>query len=57
MHPKGVVMRVVQPQQMQLGEQAIAAIRIDTRSRDDIPKILQGLQHLYTRPRITQHRV
>ena len=43
-------MRVVQPLQMQLGEQAIAAIRIDTRSRDDIPKILQGLQHLYTRP-------
>ena len=43
-------MRVVQPLQMQLGEQAIAAIRIDTRSRDDIPKILQDLQHLYTRP-------
>ena len=43
-------MRVVQPQQMHLGEQAIASIRIDTRSRDDIPKILQGLQHLYTQP-------
>ena len=41
-------MRVVQPQQMQLGEQDIAAIKINSRSRDDIPKILQGLQHLYT---------
>lgn len=40
-------MRVVQPQQMTLGEVDIADIVFDTRSRDDIPKILRGLQALY----------
>jgi hypothetical protein len=33
---------------MQIGEVDIAAIRFDPRSRDDIPKILRGLQYLYT---------
>lgn len=41
-------MRVVQNPQMQIGEIDIAAITFDPRSRDDIPKILRGLQHLYT---------
>lgn len=40
-------MRVVQPQQMTLGEVDISDIVFDTRSRDDIPKILRGLQALY----------
>ena len=43
-------MRKVQPKQLQLGEIDIdiASIELDTRSRDDIPQILLGLQCLYT---------
>lgn len=41
-------MRVVQNSQMQIGEVDISAITFDRRSRDDIPKILRGLQHIYT---------
>ena len=41
-------MRVVQNSQMRLGELAIAEIRIDPRSRDDIPAVLRGLQEIYT---------
>ncbi len=37
-------MRVVQNPQMQIGEVDIAQIKFDPRSRDDIPKILKGLQ-------------
>jgi IS5 family transposase len=40
-------MRVVQNPQMQIGEVDIAQIKFDPRSRDDIPKILKGLQYLY----------
>jgi IS5 family transposase len=40
-------MRVVQNSQMLLGQIAIAEITFDPRSRDDIPKILRGLQHVY----------
>ena len=40
-------MRVVQNPQMQIGEVDISRIKFDLRSRDDIPKILKGLQHLY----------
>lgn len=40
-------MRVVQNAQMQIGEVDIAKIKFDPKSRDDIPKILKGLQHLY----------
>lgn len=40
-------MRVVQNPQMQIGEADISQIRFDPKSRDDIPKILRGLQHLY----------
>jgi transposase, IS5 family len=40
-------MRVVQNAQMKLGEIDISEIKFDLRSRDDIPKILRGLQHLY----------
>ena len=41
-------MRVVRNSQIQLGELAIAEIRIDPRSRDDIPAVLRGLQEIYT---------
>lgn len=40
-------MRVVQNAQMRIGEVDIAQIKFDARSRDDIPKILKGLQYLY----------
>ena len=41
-------MRIVQKNQFKLGEVAIGDIKIDPRSRDDIPAILKGLQLLYT---------
>lgn len=39
--------RVIEPQ-MKLGAVAIADIKLDPKSRDDIPQILRGLQHIYT---------
>jgi hypothetical protein len=47
-------MRVIQKSQFQLGEVAIAQIRIDPRSRDDIPAILKGLQLIYTQEETRQ---
>ena len=41
-------MRAVTKPQLQLGEIDIANIRLDPRSRDDIPQLLRGLQYLYT---------
>ena len=43
-------MRQIQPRQLQLGETLIESIRFDLRSRDDIPQILRGLQHIYSDP-------
>jgi transposase, IS5 family len=40
-------MRVVQNTQMQMGEVDVSKVKFDLKSRDDIPKILRGLQHLY----------
>ena len=40
-------MRVVQNIQMQLGEVDVSKIKFNRKSRDDIPRILTGLQHLY----------
>ena len=40
-------MRVVQNNQMTIGEVDVSQIKFDPKSRDDIPKILRGLQHLY----------
>lgn len=40
-------MRAVQNSQMQIGEIDISQIKFDLKSRDDIPRILKGLQHLY----------
>ena len=41
-------MRVVQNLQMQMGEVDVSKVRFDLKSRDDIPRVLKGLQHLYT---------
>ncbi len=41
-------MRLVQNPPMQRGEIDILAIEFDPKSRDDIPKLLMGLQHIYT---------
>ena len=43
--------QVIEPQ-MQLGETDIGAVDIDPKSRDDIPQLLRGLQHLYITPTI-----
>ena len=40
-------MRAVKNPQMQIGEVDISQIRFDPKSRDDIPKILKGLQYIY----------
>jgi len=41
-------MRATTKLQLQLGEIDVANIRLDPRSRDDIPQLLRGLQYLYT---------
>lgn len=41
-------MRIVQNPQMQLGQVNIAEIKFDPKSRDDTPKVLIGLQYIYT---------
>jgi transposase, IS5 family len=41
-------MRIVKKPQLELGETSIANIKIDLKSRDDIPPLLLGLQHIYT---------
>jgi transposase, IS5 family len=40
-------MRLVKNPQMQIGEVDISQIQFDPKSRDDIPKILRGLQYIY----------
>jgi len=45
--------KVINPQ-MLLGELPIAAIKLDPKSRDDIPQILRGLQHIYTTPELRE---
>lgn len=40
-------MREVRNAQMTLGEIDVSQIKFDLRSRDDIPKVLRGLQYLY----------
>ncbi len=38
--------KMIEPQ-MQIGEAAIEDVEIDLRSRDEIPKVLIGLQEIY----------
>lgn len=47
-------MRVVQNVQMQIGEIDVSQIKFDLRSRDDIPKVLRGLRHLYMNETLRQ---
>src|SRR5438552_1810140 len=47
-------MRVIHNNQMHLGEVDISKIQFDLKSRDDIPKILKGLQYIYTTPKIRE---
>ena len=47
-------MRNVIDPQLKLGEEDIAAIALDLRSRDDIPQLLRGLQHIYTLPQLRE---
>lgn len=48
-------MRYVENPQLVLGEDKIARIQFDPRSRDDIPQLLMGLQHLYLTPSLREH--
>jgi len=43
-------MRKVMQAQMKFGEVAISDIEFDVRSRDEIPKLLMGLQGIYCNP-------
>ena len=47
-------MRTVFDPQMELGQIAIADIKLDPKSRDDIPQLLRGLQHLHADPELRQ---
>ena len=47
-------MRQIIDPQLQFGEQDISAIRLDPRSRDDIPQILRGLQYIYITPEVRE---
>ena len=47
-------MREIIPPQVQLGEQDIGTIEIDCRSRDDIPRLLRGLQYIYVTPAVRE---
>lgn len=43
---------MIKEQQLQFGEVDISNITFDLRSRDELPKILMGLQHIYCRPEL-----
>lgn len=47
-------MRNVFNPQISLGGVDIGAIYLDPKSRDDIPQILRGLQHIYTEPALRE---
>ena len=47
-------MRNVINPQMSLDDADISAIHLDPKSRDDIPQILLGLQHIYTEPALRE---
>jgi IS5 family transposase len=47
------VREVIHPQ-LGLGERPIGEIKLDLKSRDDIPKLLLGLQHIYVNPALRE---
>jgi len=48
-------MRHMKNPQLHFGEVNIADIKIDARSRDDVPAILKGLQYIYTDGEVIPH--
>jgi hypothetical protein len=50
----GEVMRKTIDPQMKLGQVDISEIEFDLRSRDEIPKLLMGLQYIYCTPAIRE---
>jgi len=47
-------MRRIRDEQMKIGEVAVSKIALDVKSRDEIPKLLMGLQHIYCTPEIRE---
>ena len=47
-------MRKIFDPQLSFGQAPIDQIKIDMRSRDEIPKLLLGLQHIYCSPELRQ---
>ena len=47
-------MRQTVRKQLQLGEADIASIQFNPKSRDDIPQLIRGLQHIYTEESIRE---
>lgn len=47
-------MRIAIHEQLKIGETDIGSIKIDARSRDEIPKLLLGLQHIYCTPELNK---
>jgi hypothetical protein len=45
-------MRRIQREQMKLGETAVSRLDLDVNSRDEIPKLLMGLRHIYCTPEL-----
>lgn len=46
--------RQIEQSQMQIGQASIASIHINPKSRDDIPRILRGLQYIYLTERVRE---
>ena len=42
--------RMIKNRQLAFGETPIEHMKFDPKSRDDIPRILKGLQYLYVTP-------
>jgi IS5 family transposase len=49
---RGVLMRNMIEKQLTFGEVDISQIQLNINSRDDIPQLLKGLQHIYTQDEI-----
>ena len=47
-------MREIIKPQLALGVVDIAAIQLDPLSRDDIPRLLRGLQYIYMQPQVRE---
>ena len=47
-------MRKAREHQLKFGEVDISTIEFDLRSRDEIPKLLMGLRHIYCTPELRE---